>query len=800
MIDVLYRDLRFGLRRLLKDPLFTLAAVVPIALGVGVNTAMFTVGDALLRKPLAIHDIERLAAVVQTPPDDKGGASSLTPADYLDVARQDRSFEAIAAYRYESRILNRAEAPLSLVTAAVSPGFFDLFGVPPQFGRTLGRSGDQNGDCVLVSHGLWHDRLGAAPVIGHAIELDSHSYTVIGVMPKSFNFPVGAELWFPLAFDAKAAHDRTSHETQVIAKLRPRLALASAKAELEAIARRLAVESPQTNQGWGLRALPLSQLITGRTTDQYVFFLLGGVLFVLLIACSNVANLLLARGTMRQAEMAIQEALGASRTRMISQVLTESTMIALIGAALSLPLAWCALRLIVDNMPAQTVKFVPGFESIEMDHTVLLLTLAMALLSGAFAGITPAVRLTQCNVSEVLKAGGRSGTASRTSTRLRSVLLTGEIALAMTLLVGTGWIVQSVHALGNVNPGSAPATVLTMGVRLPLARYPTALACEQFHTRLLDSLQSLPGLQAAAIASEIPYAGGGTFASLTVEGASPVRASDVPQVRTVSISNTYFESLHIHLRSGRNFTSNERADSPLVGIVSQGLARRFWPGQAPLGKRVQLDSGPAGRWLTIVGVASEISFNWLDEPSAPVLYLPLPQSPSRAEFVILRAARPLQVIAPVRQRIRAIDATLPALAARTWDTVIADSMIGLSYVAVIMTVLGVIALVLASFGLFGLMSYNLRLRSKELAIRAALGATGPVILRMVLGQALLLSGCGVSIGIAAASLIGRLTSHLLYGVNSLDASAYVLPGAALLLASLAAAYFPARRAARACLT
>jgi putative ABC transport system permease protein len=796
MTDALYRDIRFGLRRLLKDPLFTLSVVVPIALGVGVNTAMFTVGDALLRKPLAISDIGRLAAIVQTRPEDKSATSSVTPADYLDLERQNRSFERIAAYQYENRVLTRGDSPVSIVAAAVSPEFFRLFSASARMGHTFDASVNDNANSLVVSYSFWRDRLGAELTVGRTIELDSQSYKVVGVMPKGFNFPVGTEIWLPLAFGAKAANDRTSHEIRVVGKLRPGVTMTNSNAELETIANRLATDSPDTNKGWGIRAIPLSELITGRMTGQYVMFLLGGVLFVLVMACSNVANLLLARGTTRQSEMAIQEALGASRARLISQLLTESTLIAVIGAALSLPLASLALHLIRGNMPAQTVKFIPGFESIEMDHTVLLLTLIMAVLSGAFAGVTPAVRVTRCDVNEVLKAGGRSGTASRANTRLRSVLLMGEIALAMALLVGTGLIVKSVHSLSSVNPGSAPVDVLTMRISLPVSRYSDAASCERFHSRLLDALQSFPQLDSVAIGSDIPYGGHGTFLPFTTEGSSPVRTGNIPSVRTVSISRSYLGSLRIRLRVGRNFNSSDRPEAPLVAIVSQGLASQFWPNQIALGKRFRLGSLPEGRWITIIGIAAEVSFNWLDEPSSPVLYLPLSQSPSRADFVILRTSKPRQLITAARARIRSIDPTQPVLDAKTWDAVITESMIGLSYVAVIMTVLGAIALVLASFGLFGLMSYNVRSQRKELGVRIALGATAPVILRMVLRHAFLLTGCGIAIGMSAALVMSRMISHLMFGFSSLDLTVYLLPATALLIAGLTSAYFPALKASR----
>ena len=793
MIDALWKDIQYGLRRLMKNPLFFLAAVVPMVLGLGVNTAMFTVGNALLRKPLAIPDIDRLAAIVEAPLQKKDATNPLTPADYLDLERQSRSFEQLAAYQYQNRILTSGDAPVSVVGAAVSPGFFSVLGASPQVGRTFTASDTDEANTVILSYSFCRDRLGAVPAIGQIIALDSKSYTVVGVMPKTFSFPVGVDVWFPLALGPDTMNNRTARQFRLVGKRKPGFSLLESNAELEAIAARLATSYPDTNKGWGIRALPLSELITGRKTGQYVVFLLGGVLFVLAMACFNVANLLLARGATRQNEMAVRRALGASRARMISLLLTESMLIAITGAVLSLPLAAVALNLIRTNMPVGIVKYIPGFESIEMDYTALAGSLVMAALSGALAGITPALRVTRCDVSEVLKEGGRSATDGRANTRIRSVLLVGEVALAMALLVGTVLMVKGVHSLTSVNPGRAPENLLTMRIDLPTSGYPDAAAWNRLHARLLDTLRGLPQVQSVAIGSDIPYGGHGDFLPFFAEG-SPVRPGELRTVRAETISPAYFDTLQIRLRAGRNFDSGDRPGSTPVAIVSQGLANRYWPGGDPVGRRVLLDSQPGRRWSTVIGVAAEVGFDWLDEPSTPVLYLPSSQFARRANFVVLRSARATQMTAVVRERIRAIDPRLAVLEAKTWDTVISESMIGLSYVSVIMTILGAIAVVLASFGLFGLMSYTVRSQQNELGLRLALGATPGIILRMVLGRALLLTGTGIAIGTAAAFSMSRLLSNFIFGVSALDLTAYLLPAAALLGAGLTSALIPAHQA------
>jgi putative ABC transport system permease protein len=797
MFAITCQDIQLALRRLRKDPLFTLAAVLPMALGIGVNTAMFTVGDALLRKPLVIPEIERIAAIVESPPERESAISFVTPGDYLDVQRQNRSFEHIGAYQYQDRVLTGGDSPVPVVAVAVSPEFFKVFALPLAMGRALTGVDNDEAASIMVSYGFWRDRLGADPgIVGRTIELDSQRYTVVGVTSKRFNFPIGAEAWLRLAIDAKAANDRTSHDIQLAGKLRPGIPLVQANTEVKAIADRLATAYPGTNRDWGMHAIPLSELITGRMTGQYVTFLLGGVLFVLVMACSNVANLQLARGATRINEMAVREALGASRTRMISLLLTESMLIALIGGLLSLPLASTALNMIRGNMPAETVKYIPGFDSIEMDRSALLLALAMAILSGVLAGITPALRITTGSIGEVLKAGGRLRTASRGNTRLRSVLLVGEVTLAMVLLVGTGLMVRGVHSLSNVNSGSEPAKLLTMWISLPESRYSNAASCERFHARLLNALSSLPHVDSVAIGSNIPYGGQGIPLPLTIEGSAPARPGERPSAMAEAISPAYFASLRIRLRAGRSFDSRDRQEAPAVAIVSQALAKRYWPNQDPLGRRLRIDSPAGGHWITVVGVAATVSFSWLDDPSTPVLYLPLSQFPSRDNFVLLRSGQPRQLIGAVRERVHSIDAMQPVLGAKTWDAVIAQSMIGLSYVAVIMTVLGVIAVVLAFLGLFGLMLYNIHSQRNEIGIRLALGATASMILRMVLGRALLLTGSGIAIGAGAAILMSHLLSKLIFGVSSADPMVYTFPALALFLSGLTSAYFPARMASR----
>jgi putative ABC transport system permease protein len=796
MLDPLLSDIRVGIRCLCKNPLYTLAAVLPMALGIGVSTAMFTVGNALLRKPLAIPGIERLAAIIETPPGQNSATSPASAADYLDLRRQDRSFEQIAAYRYEERVLTRNDASVSVLAAAVSPEFFSLLGASPQMGRTFVDPVNQAANVAVLSYGFWRDRLGADPAaVGHTLELGSEIYTVGGIMPKSFNFPIGAEVWLPLVIDSKAASNRASRQIHMAGRLRPGTALSAANTELAALAQRLAAAYPETNKGWRIRGVPLSELLTGRLTGQYVIFLLGAVLFVLVMACSNVANLLLARGAARQTEIAVREALGAKRARMISLLLTESTLIAMIGAALSLPLAAFALDSIRGHMPPEVAKYIPGFESIQMDYTAMLLALIMAGLSGILAGITPALRITRCDLNQVLRAGGRSATASRAHTRLRSAFLVSEVALAMVLLVGTSLMIKGVHSLSNINPGAAPANVLSLWIDPAAARYPDTPSCERFYSRLLDTLRGLPTVDSLALGSDFPYGGSGTFVTFTPEETTAnLRANERPNVRVEIVSPAFFETLRIGLKAGRNFGSGDRSATPLVAIASQALTKRFWPNQNPIGRRARLHSLPAAPGITIIGVAAETSFDWLDEPSTPVLYLPASQFPHRANFVLLRSRNARGLIAAVRQRIRSVDPGQAVLDIKTWDAAIAESMIGLSYVAVVMTVLGVIALVLAAFGLFGLITYNVRSQRDELALRIALGATAPMILRMVVGRALLLTASGIGIGTIAALFVSRLLANLIFGVGPLDLTAHLLPAAVLLLTAVASTYFPARHA------
>jgi putative ABC transport system permease protein len=792
------KDVRFALRLLWKSPWFTLAALVPLALGIGVNTAMFSVADGIMRKPLSFPDLDRIAMVFQVAPDRNSDLTSLTPADYADLQRSSHSFEQLAAFEEQRLTMTGVDVPRRVTAAAVLPNFFAVLRTPALKGRLLAESAGYDATReIVVSYQFWQTQLASDPgVVGRRLELERKAYTVAGVLPRSFGFPLGTDIWIPLQMDPAAWYDRSSHSLGVVAKLRPGVSTAQSNAELTILAASVAAAHPDSNRGWKLRLVPLTEFLAGGMTSQYIFFLIGGVVFVLAMACFNVANLLLARGTARRKELAIRQAMGASRWRMVGLLLTESTIVAVLGLLFALPLAMVALQLIRAGMPPDMVRYIPGFDAIGLDPTALAFAFGIAVSSGLIAGVMPALQVTRLAINEILKEGGRSGDDGHGTRHLRRLLLSAEIAFAMTLLVGTAFMVKGVRTLGDIIPGSEPEKLLTFRLDLPPSRYPDLLSCQRFLARVEDALQGLPQVEGNAIGSNIPYGGQGSTMRITPEGAAPALPGDRRAARSESVSPSYLQTLHIGLRAGRNFSASDGRDTAPVALVSASLAKRYWPNGDPIGRRLKLDDSPDPRWITVVGVVDNVRYNWLDQADTPALYLPYAQMPRRAVFVLVRALDPMRVAREAQARVLQLDPGLPIEALESWDRVIAESMIGLSYVASIMTVLGLVALALASFGLYGLMSYDVRMKRTEIGIRMALGASRAAILRFVVGRATLVSAIGVALGIPCAVSISYLMRKLIVGVAPLDWSVYVLPAMVLLAVGALAAYAPVRSAFR----
>jgi putative ABC transport system permease protein len=564
---------------------------------------------------------------------------------------------------------------------------------------------------------------------------------------------------------------------------------------MQSIAQRLAEESPQTNRGWQVRVVPARKFLTGELTVRYTVFVMYAVGFVLLIACANVANLQFARSAGRQKEIAVRTAMGASRWRIVRQLLMESVLVALAGAALSILLGQWAVDLILANMPAEIAKYVAGWEQIRMDGRVFLFTLGIATLAGIISGLAPAVISSKPDLNETLKETSRGASAGSARSRLRNMLLVGEIALALILLVGAGLMIKGVHALMEVNRNFAPESLLTMRLTLPQWKYKEAQQTVHVYEEAVSALETIPGVTSTTLATNLPYGNGGASYSFIMEGRPAPAPGELRRAQIQNISPNYFRAMHIRLREGHAFSEADSANTKRVAVIGESFARQYFRGEDPLGKRIKFEESEP--WKTIVGVADDVHYEWIDRKPAPVVYQPYRQSWWPSAYLAVRTnGDPLQLVPAVRSRIAAIDPELPVFEIKTLDRVISQSVLGLSYVAVIMTVVGAIALVLACVGVYGVMAYTVSERTREIGIRMALGAERVDVLRMVMGRGMVVTAAGLVIGFAIAFMLAHILSSLIFGVSATDWQIFFGISLALAAAALTASYVPARRATR----
>ncbi len=627
--------------------------------------------------------------------------------------------------------------------------------------------------------------------------MDGKPFTVAGVMPKGFTYPMPAQLWVPLAMTPAETSQRSPHTLNVLGRLKPGVSESQARAEMETIAQRMEVAYPLSNKGWGVWLQPLRIFINGNLTREYTELLMVAVGFVLLIACANVANLQFARAAGRQREMALRTALGASRWRVMRQMLTESVILALAGAGIGLLLGQWGIELIRGNMPPDIERFIAGWQQIRLDGRTFAFTMAVAIAAGIISGLAPALQGSRPNLNETLKEGGRGSTAGRGRRRLRSILLVGEVALALILLVGAGLMVRGVRALLDVNQNFAPESLLTLHFELPDSKYRDMPARRVFYEETLRQMQAIPRVQSASISTHIPYGDGGETRFFTIEG-QPVPAANEYRVAHIqTISPNYFQAMRVRLRDGREFGEQDGPDSLRVAVISDRMARRYFPGENPLGRHIKAGAANVeSPWLTIVGVAEDVHEDWYERDPLPSLYRPYLQAPQNFGYISLRcAADPLSFIAAALQAVAKVDPDLP-LTMKTLDRVIKDSIIGLTYVAVMMTVLGIVALVLACVGVYGVMAYAVEERTHEIGIRLALGAEPGSVLRMVIGRSVLVTAIGLAIGLSVSMLLARFLSKLIFGVSATDWMTFGAVSAALTASALVASYIPARRATR----
>jgi putative ABC transport system permease protein len=790
-------DIRYGLRVILKSPGFTAVAVITLALGIGANTAIFSVANAFLVRPVALPGIDRLVIVATGP--QKAPAA---PADYQDWNAQSASFESMAAYEQSDLNMTGVGTPERVLGARVSADFFGVLKVKPALGRTFLPYEDQTGRdrAVLLGYGLWQRRFGGDPsVLGKVIELDSKAYTVTGVMGKEFEFPVPTDVWIPLAMNASERAERASQTLQVIGRLRSGVSANQAQSEMTTIAARLARDYPETNKGRGVHVMPLIEFVEGDITRAYTFMLLVAVGFVLLIACSNIANLQLARSVTRRKEMAVRAALGSSRWRGVRLLVTENVLLALLGGAASIAFSNWALRLSAVNMPAEIARLIPGWSQIYLDWRSLLYTLLIAFSAGLIAGLPPALRGSRTVLTEALKEAGRSSSAARGRQTIRSLLVASQIAVALVLLIGAGLIVKGFRRLVAAQQSYSPQTMLTFEVSLPQSRYGDPAKRGLFYHEALEKLAALPGVSSAAAFTTFPASNNGvSYTDFQIEGRPVPNPSSVPRGVIQTISPNYFETMHVPLLSGREFADEDRDKMPAVAIVSQGLARLYWPNESALGKRIEIgDPTPHGPWFTIVGIATDVLYDWTNQRPEATIYVPCAQAPARDSLLAIRAAAISETLGKDAQaQIASIDPELPIFEVMTLEEAIQNSTVGLAYMADMMAGLGVIALVIALAGVYGLMSYAVAERTHEIGVRLSLGAERRDVLWLVSRRGLFLTILGFTVGLPLSAWLAHLLEGLIYGTSALDPATFFAISTLLAFVALLACYLPARRALR----
>jgi putative ABC transport system permease protein len=796
-MENLLSDTRYAIRNLLRRPAFTLIAVVTLALGIGANTAIFSAINALLLKPLPFPELDRVVAIWDKMPSRGVMHNEVTVANYLDLKAQNQTFEQLALYSWWSPNLTGVDPPERLQGFLVTANMFDALGVKPIMGRNFTEEENQPGkDAVaIITHGLWQRRFGGDPdILNKTITVNTVARKVIGVMPENFNFPKGAEMYAPIAMTPERMKSRGSHGYYIIGRLKRGTSIQSAQAEIDNIMARLEQQYPETNTGWGATAFPLVA-DTVRQYDTALWVMMGAVGFVLLIACANVANLMLARATGRRKEIALRTALGASRWRIIRQLLTESVIVALIGGALGVFVGFWGLDALRAVNPGDAAKFIPGWYQLGINAQVLLFTLGLSVVSGVVFGLAPALQVSKPNLNDSLKEGSRQTSGS--SHRLRSSLIVFEVALSLMLLVGAGLLTRTFLSLLRANPGFNPDNVMTMTLVLPGLKYKEDSQRAAFFSDLVQRVKAYPGVESAAVVNYLPLGGANSSDSYLVEGEPEPQPGQEHDGRYRVASPDYFRTMGISITRGRGFTEQDKAGATPVVVVNETLARQHWPGQNPIGKRIRfygpLDKAP---WMEVVGVIADVKHD-LTIPVEPEYYLPHAQDPWTGMVLVARTSvDPASLAGALRQQVWSIDKDQPVFDVRTMQEVKSGSVALYSFSSVMLGIFASVALVLAAIGIYGVMAFAVTQRTQEIGIRMALGARTADVLKLVVKHGMKLALLGIVIGLAGSWALTRFIEKLLVGVQPTDPLTFSVVSLCLLVAAFIACYLPARRATK----
>jgi predicted permease len=798
-MQTLLQDLRFGLRMLAKNPGFTMVAVLTLALGIGANTTIFSMVAAVLLRPLRYRDSDRLVALFSYREREGRSESPSSPPDYRDWREQSRSFEMMAAAYLWSPVLTGKERPLKLEGLKVTPDLPELLGIAPALGSGFSPSLAPEHE-VLLSHGLWLRQFGADPkIVGKALVLNGESFKVVGVMPESFRFPpfwaTDAECWVRLDFTSEQLTERNGRMLRVFGRLKPGVSLPAAQSEMDTIAQRLAREYPASDARIGIAVEPLREpTVRGVRRALLVFF--GAVVFLLLICCTNVANLLLVRASARQKEFAIRQAMGARRSQLIRQLLTESLLLGLAGGGLGLLLANWGVHFLKILRPYN----LPRLEEVTIDSQVLAFTLGISLLASLLFGLVPAWRATSSALHASLKEGGRRTAGSRRG-RLGEMLVALEVAVSLVLLVGGGLLLRSFLRLQQLDPGFRTHNLLTLSVSLPGSKYAEPSAQEVFFQRLLDGVRSLPGVKGAGLVMHLPIGGDTWTTRFTLPGQALPQPGEEPRATFRSVSPGYFPTMGIPLLRGRDFGTDDRPNSAPVVIVSRSLARRYLGGEDVVSRQIKPggpeDNSPA---LTIVGVAGDTRQWSLTDPVAPALYYPYSQNPTpwfrQTTLVVEGGPEPLRLVPSVEAQVWNLDPNLPVSQVRSMEQILSEAVRAQRFTTFLVGVFAAVALFLALAGIYGVTAYMVGRRTHEIGIRMALGAERYKVTRMILSESLRFVGLGVAAGLIGAVSVTPLLRSLLFGTDPQDPVALSAVVGLLVFVATLACYIPARRATK----
>jgi putative ABC transport system permease protein len=796
-MDSLLRDLKFSVRSLMKRPGLTVIAIVTLAIGIGANSAIFSVVNALLLKPLPFPDPDRIVALWDKVPSRGVERNEVSIANYLDWRAQNKTLEQVGIYSWWSTNLTGSDSPERVQGFQVTANFLDVLGVNPLLGRGFSAEEEQPGkDAVaLLTYNLWQRRFGADPnIVNKTISANGISRTVLGVMPPDFNYPKGAEIYAPLPMTPELMRNRNNHSYLAIGRLRPGVSLPAAQAEFNTIASQLEKQYPEANTGRGVVIYPILE-DTVRMYSTALWVMMAAVGFVLLIGCANVANLMLARAAGRQREIALRTALGASRWRIIRQLLTESVLLGLAGGALGVLIAYWGVDLIRTGNPGEAARFAAGWSHLGINLPVLAFTFLLSVLSGVVFGLAPAWQLSKPDLNSALKEGARQATS--TSHRLRGLLVVAEVALSLMLLVSAGLLIRSFLQLVKTDPGFNSDNLLTMNLVLPRAKYKEEPQRIAFYSELVKGVASVPGVSSAALVNHLPLGGSNSSTSFLVEGLPEPPPGQEFDGRYRVCTPDYFQTMGIPVLKGRSFTVQDRAGAQPVIIVNETLAQKYWPNSDPIGKRMR-GTGPLQEnpWMQVVGVVQDVKHE-MNLPVTADFYVPHAQDGWSSMVLVAKTrVEPAAMAAPIRQQVLALDKDQPVFDVRTMREVRAISLALYSFSSVMLSIFAGVALLLAAIGIYGVMFYAVMQRTQEIGIRMALGARALDVLKLVVKNGMSLALIGVVAGLAGAFALTRLLGSLLFGVTPTDTVTYLIVTLGLLLVALLACYIPARRATK----